>query len=45
MSDLDRRKIATYVDLFRSGDFDAIRPMLADDVKLDLVNQIGRAHV
>jgi len=29
-----------YVHLFRSGDFDAIRAMLADDVKLDLVNRI-----
>ena len=40
MSDMARRKIAAYVDLFRSGDFDAIRAMLADDVKLDLVNRL-----
>ena len=40
MSDSDRRKIAAYVDLFRSGDFDAIRAMLADDVKLELVNRL-----
>jgi RNA polymerase sigma factor (sigma-70 family) len=40
MSDLDRRKIAAYVRLFRTGDFDAIRAMLADDVKLDLVNRL-----
>lgn len=40
MSDSDRRKITTYVQLFRSGDFDAIRAMLADDVKLDLVNRL-----
>ena len=40
MSDADRRKIATYVELFRSGDFDAIRALLADDVKLDLVNRL-----
>jgi len=40
MSDSDRRKISAYVHLFRSGDFDAIRAMLADDVKLDLVNRI-----
>ena len=40
MSDADRRKIAVYVQLFRSGDFDAIRDMLADDVKLDLVNRL-----
>lgn len=40
MSDADRRKIAAYVDLFQRGDFDAIRAMLADDVKLDLVNRL-----
>ncbi|HET6970591.1 MAG TPA: sigma-70 family RNA polymerase sigma factor [Phenylobacterium sp.] len=40
MSDPDRRKITVYVELFRSGDFDAIRAMLADDVKLDLVNRL-----
>ena len=48
MSDGDRQKMAAYVDLFRSGDFDAIRAMLADDVKLDLVNQLelqGRDRV
>jgi RNA polymerase sigma factor (sigma-70 family) len=40
MSDADRRKMAAYVHLFRSGDFDAIRAMLADEVKLDLVNRL-----
>jgi RNA polymerase sigma factor (sigma-70 family) len=40
MSDSDRRKISAYVQLFRSGDFDAIRALLADDVKLDLVNRL-----
>jgi RNA polymerase sigma-70 factor (ECF subfamily) len=40
MSDSDRRKITAYVHLFRSGEFDAIRAMLADDVKLDLVNRL-----
>ncbi len=40
MSDPDRRKISAYVDMFRNGDFDAIRAMLADDVKLDLVNRL-----
>jgi RNA polymerase sigma factor (sigma-70 family) len=40
MSDSDRRKIASYVHLFQTGDFDAIRAMLADDVKLDLVNRL-----
>jgi len=40
LSDSDRQKITAYVDLFRSGDFDAIRAMLSDDVKLDLVNRL-----
>ena len=40
MSDPDRRKITAYVQLFRNGDFDAIRAMLAEDVKLDLVNRL-----
>jgi RNA polymerase sigma factor (sigma-70 family) len=40
MSDLARKKIAAYVHLFQVGDFDAIRAMLADDVKLDLVNRL-----
>jgi RNA polymerase sigma factor (sigma-70 family) len=40
MSDSDRRKITAYVHLFQSGDFDAIRAMLGDDVKLDLVNRL-----
>jgi RNA polymerase sigma-70 factor, ECF subfamily len=44
----DRQKMAAYVDRFRAGDFDAIRAMLADDVRLDLVNRVkldGRARV
>jgi RNA polymerase sigma-70 factor (ECF subfamily) len=40
MADADRRKMARYVALFQSGDFDAIRAMLADDVKLELVNRL-----
>jgi RNA polymerase sigma factor (sigma-70 family) len=43
MSDQDRQKIATFVRLFRNGEFDAIRAMLADDVKLDLVNRLQLA--
>ena len=48
VSDSDRRKISAYVALFRSGDFDAIRAMLVDDVKLDLVNRLqlqGRDNI
>jgi RNA polymerase sigma-70 factor (ECF subfamily) len=40
LSDADRQKMAAFVELFRAGDFDAIRAMLADDVKLDLVNRL-----
>jgi RNA polymerase sigma factor (sigma-70 family) len=40
MSDEARKKIAAYVHLFQAGDFGAIRAMLADDVKLDLVNRL-----
>nr|WP_275578114.1 sigma-70 family RNA polymerase sigma factor [Dyella mobilis] len=40
MSDAERQKIATYVRLFQCGDFDTIRAMLADDVKLELVNRL-----
>lgn len=40
MSDADRQKMTAYVHLFRNGDFDAVRAMLADDVKLDLVNRL-----
>ena len=40
MPDAARKKMAAFVDLFRTGDFDAIRAMLADDVKLDLVNRL-----
>lgn len=40
MSETERRKISTYVQLFQSGDFDAIRALLADEVKLDLVNRV-----
>lgn len=40
MPDEARQKMAAFVDLFRTGDFDAIRAMLADDVKLELVNRL-----
>lgn len=40
MPDAERRKLGNYVRLFQSGDFDAIRALLAEDVKLDLVNRL-----
>jgi hypothetical protein len=35
-----RQKMATFVDLFRIGDIEAIRAMLADEVKPELVNRL-----
>jgi len=40
MSDAARQKMIAFVELFRMGDFDAIRSMLADDVRLELVNRL-----
>lgn len=40
VSDANRQKIASFVRLFQSGDFDAIRALLAQDVQLELVNRI-----
>ena len=48
LSDHDRRRLQNYIALFKSGDFDAIRRMLSDDVRLDLVNRLkleGRKEV
>jgi RNA polymerase sigma-70 factor (ECF subfamily) len=48
MPETDRQKMARYVRLFQSGDFDAIRAMLAEDVKLELVNRLrmeGRDNI
>lgn len=48
MPDADRQKLAAYVQLFQDGDFDAIRGLLAEDVKLELVNRLklkGRENV
>lgn len=36
----DRQKMSAYVEMFRAGEFDAIRAMLAKDVKLELVNRL-----
>ena len=35
-----RESIANYVRLFQEGDFDAIRAMLAEEVRLELVNRL-----
>jgi RNA polymerase sigma factor (sigma-70 family) len=40
MSEEERQRLVAYVAWFRAGDFDAIQAMLAEDVKLDLVNRL-----
>ena len=48
MAESEREKMLVYVRLFQNGDFDAIRTMLADDVRLDLVNRLrleGRERI
>lgn len=45
MPELDghaRARLVAYVDGFKLGDFDAVRALLADDVKLDLVARLKR---
>jgi len=41
LSEADRERLGAYVAHFNARDFDAIRDMIADDVRLDLVNQTG----
>jgi RNA polymerase sigma-70 factor (ECF subfamily) len=38
----ERELLARYVDRFNARDFDAVRAMLADEVRLDLVNRTAR---
>ena len=48
LSDADRERLSAYVAHFNARDFDAIRAMIADDVRLDLVNKTrlnGKAEV
>jgi RNA polymerase sigma-70 factor, ECF subfamily len=48
LSQADRARLGLYVDRFNARDFDAIRDMIADDVRLDLVNKTrmsGKAEV
>jgi RNA polymerase sigma-70 factor (ECF subfamily) len=48
LSQADRTRLGVYVDHFNARDFDAIRDMIADDVRLDLVNKTrlnGKAEV
>jgi RNA polymerase sigma-70 factor (ECF subfamily) len=48
LSEADRDRLGAYVAHFNARDFDAIRGMIADDVRLDLVNKTrmsGKAEV
>jgi RNA polymerase sigma-70 factor (ECF subfamily) len=48
LSEADRNRLGNYVAHFNARDFDAIRAMIADDVRLDLVNKTrmsGKAEV
>jgi RNA polymerase sigma-70 factor (ECF subfamily) len=48
LSAADRARLGAYVTHFNARDFDAIRDMIADDVRLDLVNKTrinGKAEV
>ena len=42
LSDVMRARLIKYVEGFKSGDFDTVRAMLADDVKLDLVAKLRK---
>jgi RNA polymerase sigma-70 factor, ECF subfamily len=48
LSEADRSRLGAYVEHFNARDFDAIRNMIADDVRLDLVSKTrmrGKAEV
>jgi RNA polymerase sigma-70 factor (ECF subfamily) len=48
LSEADRTRLETYVSRFNAHDFDAIRAMITDDIRLELVNKSrlnGRAEV
>ena len=42
LSDVMRARLIEYVEGFKAGDFDAVRAILADDVKLDLVARLRK---
>jgi RNA polymerase sigma-70 factor (ECF subfamily) len=48
LADAERAQLVSYVEKFNARDFDSLRDMLADDIKLDLVARLqlhGRANV
>ena len=48
LAEPERTRLKTYVERFNAHDFDAVRAMLAEDVRLELVNRVrldGKASV
>ena len=48
LAEPQRTRLAAYIDRFNAHDFDAVREMLADEVRLEVVNKIrlaGRREV
>ena len=48
LAEPERARLMAYIDRFNARDFDAVRDMLAEDVRLDLVNRLrlkGRSEV
>jgi RNA polymerase sigma-70 factor, ECF subfamily len=43
LAEPERARLAAYVDRFNARDFDAVRNMLADEVRLDLVAKLQRS--
>jgi RNA polymerase sigma-70 factor (ECF subfamily) len=42
LSDVMRARLIKYVEGFKTGDYDTVRAILADDVKLDLVAKLRK---
>jgi RNA polymerase sigma-70 factor (ECF subfamily) len=40
LSDADRSRLSTYIEYFNTRNFDAVRELLANEVKLDLVSRV-----
>ncbi len=48
LAEPERARLMAYIDRFNARDFDSVRDMLAEDVRLDLVNRLrlnGRSEV
>jgi len=43
LTEPERTRLTAYIERFNARDFDAIRNMLAEDVRLDLVNRAQRS--